>query len=149
MPRLAGNRRFIGPNFAAPRICTNRRQILAPNPLGGLKPYAGSIAASVSSPIAGIEAALHLSGAHDHEIATPDLEALRGGTLLEISAKLAATLLLTGSPSFTQGSGGRRGRSQFSTLGRTCLKLGQRAVCFTCCRPFWDYMLTRTRKPCT
>ena len=139
MPRLAGNRRFIGPNFAAPRICTNRRQILAPNPLGGLKPYAGSIAAS------GVG---RDGGRRDRDLVA-DLEALRGGTLLEISAKLAATLLLTGSPSFTQGSGGRRGRSQFSTLGRTCLKLGQRAVCFTCCRPFWDYMLTRTRKPCT
>src|SRR5579859_1537528 len=84
MPGLARHRRFIGPHFAAPCVGTNRRQILAANPLGGLKSQAGSVAAGVSSPIAGIEAALHLSGTHNHEIAAPDLDALGGGALFEL-----------------------------------------------------------------
>src|SRR4029077_14881204 len=77
-------RRFVGPHFAAPRVGTNCRKILAPNPLGGLKSQARSIAAGVSSPIAGIEATLHLSGTHNYEIAALDLDALRGGALLEL-----------------------------------------------------------------
>src|ERR1700682_1138102 len=43
-------------------------------------------AARIAVPAAGLEAALHLPGAHDHVVAALDRDALRLGSLVEIRA---------------------------------------------------------------
>ena len=50
VPRLRGDGRFVGPDFAAPGIRADRGHVRAPDPLGGFKSQARSVAAGVVPP---------------------------------------------------------------------------------------------------
>ena len=64
----------FGPYFDAPGVGADRRNPLVLAPIAVFESDAGSIAASVGAPLAFRQAALHLPGAQDDEIAAPDLD---------------------------------------------------------------------------
>src|SRR5215217_46997 len=76
VPGLIGFRRFVRPYLDAPSIGTDRGDLLILAPVTVLKFYAGRIAACITAPLLFLQAAFHLAGAHDDEIAATDLDFL-------------------------------------------------------------------------
>src|SRR5687768_7277492 len=83
VPRLERFGAFIRPHFAAPGIEADSGDLLLVDPLAGLEAQPGSVAGGIGAPVVLRETMLHLPGAHDHEVAAPDLDALRLGARVE------------------------------------------------------------------
>src|SRR6266540_713881 len=79
--RLGG---LVRPHLDAPGVGADRRDLLVLAPVAVLEFHARRIAAGVAAPLLLLEAALHLPGAHDHEVAAPDLDVLVLGALVEL-----------------------------------------------------------------
>src|SRR5262249_33465611 len=72
VPGLVGFGGFIRPHLDAPGIGANRGDLFFLAPIAVLKLDAGRVAAGIAAPVFLGEAAFHLAGAHDDEIAASD-----------------------------------------------------------------------------
>src|SRR5467141_873864 len=77
VPRLVRLGGLVRPHLDAPGVGADRRDLLVLAPVAVLEPDAGRVAARIAAPHALLEAALHLPGAQDDEIAAPDVDVLR------------------------------------------------------------------------
>src|SRR6476660_1403022 len=72
MPGLVGFGGFIRAHFHAPSVGANRGHLFFLTPVAVFELDAGCVAAGIATPVLFGEAALHLPGAHNDEIAAPD-----------------------------------------------------------------------------
>src|SRR5262245_8070206 len=79
--RLGG---LVRPDFDAPGVGADRRDLLVLAPVAVLELDARRIAAGVAAPLLLLQAALHLAGADDDEVAAPDRDVLVLGALVEL-----------------------------------------------------------------
>jgi hypothetical protein len=84
---------IVRPDLAAPGVARERRELRARDPIERLESEAGGVAAGIAIPAAGLETALHLSGAHDHVVPALDGHALRPRGIVEILARDAVSVL--------------------------------------------------------
>src|SRR5262249_15678032 len=83
----------VRPYLASPGVACERRNLAASHPFERLEGRARRASAGIAVPAPGLEAALHLAGAHDHVVAALDGHALRLGGVVEILAGDAVTVL--------------------------------------------------------
>src|SRR5664279_5007776 len=81
---------LVRAHLAAPGIAGKRRQFGALDPFQRLEGEARRVAARIAVPAAGLDAAFHLAGAHDHVIAALERDALLFRRLVEIGTGHAA-----------------------------------------------------------
>src|SRR5689334_1652931 len=93
VPGLERFRAFVRAHFAAPGVEADRGDFLLVYPLAGLEAQARCIARRVRAPVALVEAVLHVAGAHDHEIAAANLDALRLRAGVELGVADAEAVL--------------------------------------------------------
>src|SRR5262249_60299337 len=83
----------VRPHLAAPGVAGERGKLGARHPFERLEGEAGRVPARIAVPAAGLEAALHLAGAHDHVIAAVDGHLLSLGGAGEIVTGDALALI--------------------------------------------------------
>src|SRR5581483_6091435 len=83
VPGLVGFLGLVRPHLDAPGVRADRGDLLLLAPVAILELHARRIAAGIAAPVALLLAALHLSGAHDDEVATADLDVLILGAFVE------------------------------------------------------------------
>src|SRR5262245_51658187 len=93
VPRLVRLGGLVRPHLDAPGVGADRRDLLVLAPVAVLDLHAWRVAASIAAPSLLLEAALHLPGAHDHEVAAPDLDVLVLGALIKFSVATALAVL--------------------------------------------------------
>ena len=84
---------LVRTHLAAPGVAGERGELGARHPFERLEGKAGRVAAGIAVPASGLEAALHLAGAHDHVVAALDGDALRLRGVVEILAGDAVAVL--------------------------------------------------------
>ena len=84
MPRLVGFRGFVRPHLDAPGVGADRGDLLVLAPIAVLEFDAGRVAAGITAPFLLGDAALHLPGADDDEIAAADGDVLVLGAFVEL-----------------------------------------------------------------
>src|SRR5262245_18583183 len=86
--RLCG---FVRPHLDAPGVGADRGNLLVLAPVAVLELDAGGVATGIAAPLLLLEAALHLAGADDDEVATADLDLLllRAGVELVVGNAFA------------------------------------------------------------
>src|SRR6266571_4463332 len=84
---------FIGPRLHAPGIGADRRDLLVLAPIAILEFHPRRVAARVAAPFARLQAALHLAGADNHEIAAADFHVLRLRGPVELVVRDAVAVL--------------------------------------------------------
>src|SRR5438132_779859 len=67
---------FVRPHLDAPGVGADGGHLLVLAPVAVLELDAGCVTASIAAPLAFLEAALHVPGAHDDEVAAPDRDLL-------------------------------------------------------------------------
>src|ERR1700730_968968 len=93
VPGLVGLGGIIGPHLDPPGVGADRGDLLFLAPVAVLELHAGRVAARKASPLLFLEAALHLTGAEDDEIAAANLDVLRLGALVEIVVGYSVAVL--------------------------------------------------------
>src|SRR5262252_6760263 len=93
VPRLVCLRGLVRPHLDAPGIRAYGGDLFVLTPIAILEPDAGRVAAGVPAPFLLLEAALHLAGANDDEVATADLDLLLLGALVEFVVGNGFTVL--------------------------------------------------------
>src|SRR5215475_6223283 len=83
VPGLVGLPGLVRPDLHAPGIGADRRDLFLLAPVAVLELDAGGVAARIAAPVLLHEAALHLAGADDDEVAATDLDVLALGALVE------------------------------------------------------------------
>src|SRR5215813_9166217 len=84
VPGLVCLRGFVRPHLDAPGIRADGGDLFVLAPIAILELDPGRVAAGVTAPFLLLEAALHLSGADDDEVAAADLDLLLLGALVEL-----------------------------------------------------------------
>src|SRR5579864_7690870 len=84
VPRLIGFGGLVRPHFDAPSTGADRRDLLLLAPVAVLELDARRVAAGVTAPFTFRQAALHLAGADDDEIAAADRDVLLLGARVEL-----------------------------------------------------------------
>src|SRR5499427_857377 len=84
VPGLVRFRGLVRPHLDAPGIRADGGDLFVLAPVAILEPDAGRVAAGVAAPFLLLEAALHLSGANDDEVAAADLDLLLLGAPVEL-----------------------------------------------------------------
>src|SRR6516165_11081168 len=93
MPGLVGFRGLVGPHLDAPGIGADRGDLFPLAPIAVLELDPRRIAAGVAAPYLLAQAALHLAGAHDDEVAAPDGDPLLLGAGVELVVGNALAVL--------------------------------------------------------
>src|SRR5215471_13352320 len=75
---------LVRPHLDAPGVGADRRDLLGLAPIAILELDARRVAAGIAAPLLLLQAALHLPGADDDEVAAPDLDVLVLGALVEL-----------------------------------------------------------------
>src|SRR5215510_10053272 len=83
VPRLVGLLGLVRPHLDAPGVSADGGDVLLLAPVAVLELHAGRVAARIAAPLLLGEAALHLAGADDDEIAAAYLDVLLLGALVE------------------------------------------------------------------
>src|SRR6266478_4786638 len=84
VPGLVRFRGLVRPHLDPPGIGADGGDLFVLAPVAILEPDAGRVAAGVAAPFLLLEAALHLSGANDDEVAAADLDLLLLGAAVEL-----------------------------------------------------------------
>src|SRR5262249_3138082 len=84
VPGLVGFDGFVRTHLDAPGVGANRGNLLFLAPITVLELDAGRVAARIAAPVFLSEAAFHLPGSHDEEVAAPDGHILVFCTLIEL-----------------------------------------------------------------
>src|SRR5260370_36544051 len=93
VPGLVDLGGFVGPHLDAPGIGADRRDLLFLAPVAILELDARRVAARIAAPFARLQAALHLPGAKNHEVAAADFHVLRLRGLVELVVGYAVAVL--------------------------------------------------------
>src|SRR5262245_66159871 len=93
MPGLVHVLGLVRPHLDAPGVRAHARHLLGMEPITALEFEAGGVAARVAAPFATLLAGLHLSRAHDHEVALADRDPLRLGAGVEVIVGNAFAIL--------------------------------------------------------
>src|SRR6202035_3771647 len=84
VPRLVGFAGFIRPHLDAPGVGADRRDFLVLAPIAILEFDARRVTAGIAAPLLLADAALHLPGTDQHEIAAADGDVLILGAFVEL-----------------------------------------------------------------
>src|SRR5712671_2842566 len=93
MPGLVCFRGLVRPHLDAPGVGADRRDLLVLAPVAVLELDPGRVAARIAAPDAFLEAAFHLPGPDDDEVAVPDVDILRLGAFVEFGVGNAFAIL--------------------------------------------------------
>ena len=93
MPGLVRLRGFVRPHLDTPGVRADGGDLLVLTPVAVLELDARRVAAGIAAPLLLFEAALHLSGADDDEVAAPDLDLLMLGACVELVVGNALAIL--------------------------------------------------------